>query len=47
MAYGLPASDRASAFEVHMAKGYNFSKIDYLVYKTGYDDGVYGKRKRY
>ena len=46
MAFGLPASDRASAFEVHMAKGYNFSKIDYLVYKMGYDDGQFGRKKR-
>ena len=46
MAYGLPASQRASAFEVHMAKGYNFSGKDYLVYKMGYDDGQFGRKKR-
>ena len=46
MAYGLPASQRASAFEVHMVKGYNFSKIDYLVYKMGYDDAQYGRKRK-
>tara|TARA_B100000035_G_scaffold290147_1_gene277049 strand:+ start:2651 stop:3250 length:600 start_codon:yes stop_codon:yes gene_type:complete len=45
--YGLPASSRASADEFYMARGYNFSSADYNVYKMGYNDGVYGKRKRY
>ena len=45
--YGLPASSRASAYEFHMSRGYNFSSADYNVYVMGYNDGVYGKRKRY
>jgi len=47
MAYGLPASQRASAFEVHMAKGYNFSKLDYNIYVMGYKDGQYGRKRKY
>ena len=45
--YGLPASSRASADEFYMARGYNFSSADYYVYKMGYDDGVYGRSKKY
>ena len=47
MAYGLPASQRASAFEVHMVKGYNFSKLDYKVYVMGYKDGQFGRKRKY
>ena len=46
MAYGLPASQRASALEVHMAKGYNFSKADYNVYVMGYNDGQFGRKRK-
>lgn len=45
--YGLPASERASAREFYMARGYNFSKADYSVYKMGYNDGVYGRSEKY
>lgn len=45
--YGLPASSSASAYEFYMSRGYNFSSADYNVYVMGYNDGVYGKRKRY
>ena len=40
--YGLPASDRASANEFYMSRGYNFSSADYYVYEMGFNDGVYG-----
>jgi hypothetical protein len=45
--YGLPASDRASANEFYMSRGYNFSSADYYVYEMGYNDGVYGRTKKY
>lgn len=45
--YGLPASDRASANEFYMSRGYNFSSADYPVYEMGYNDGVYGRSKQY
>ncbi|MBM3206837.1 MAG: hypothetical protein FJZ43_04430 [Candidatus Staskawiczbacteria bacterium] len=45
--YGLPASDRASAYEFYMSRGYNFSSADYYVYEMGYNDGVYGSTKKY
>lgn len=45
--YGLPASDRASAYEFYMSRGYNFSSADYPVYEMGYNDGVYGRSKQY
>ena len=45
--YGLPASDRASASEFYMSRGYNFSSADYYVYEMGYNDGVYGRSKKY
>ena len=47
MAYGLPASQRANAFEVHMAKGYNFSNADYNLYVTGYKDGQFARKRKY
>ncbi len=46
-AYGLPASESASAYEFYLAKGYNFSSADYNVYVMGYNDGMYGKSKQY
>ena len=45
--YGLPVSERASASEFYMARGYNFSSADYYVYEMGYNDGVYGRSKQY
>ena len=45
--YGLPASDRASAYEFYMSRGYNFSSADYPVYEMGYNHGVYGRSKQY
>lgn len=45
--YGLPASQRASAYEFYMSRGYNFSSADYYVYEMGYNDGVYGRSKQY
>ena len=45
--YGLPASERASASEFYMSRGYNFSSADYPVYEMGYNDGVYGNPKQY
>ena len=45
MAYGLPASQSASASEVYMAKGYNFSKLDYIIYVQGYKDGQFGRTR--
>lgn len=45
--YGLPASDRASAREFYMARGYNFSRADVRVYEMGYNDGLYGRSKQY
>lgn len=47
MAYGLPASETASADEVIMAKGYNFSGDDYYAYKKGYEDAMYGIPSKY
>ena len=45
--YGLPASERASAYEFYMSRGYNFSSADYPVYEMGYNDGMYGRSKQY
>ena len=45
--YGLPAYERVSASEFYMSRGYSYSKADYYVYKMGYEDGVYGRRKQY
>ena len=45
--YGLPSYERASASDFYIARGYNYSKADYYVYKMGYEDGVYGRRKQY
>jgi hypothetical protein len=45
--YGLPASERGSAYEYHMAYGYNYSSEDYALYEMGYNDGVYGRTKKY
>ena len=45
--YGLPASSSASAYEFYMAKRYNYSEADYKVYVMGYNDGLYGKTKKY
>ena len=41
--YGLPASERGSASEFYMSRGYNYSSADYYVYEMGYNDGVYGR----
>ncbi len=45
--YGLPASERGSASEFYMSRGYNYSSADYYVYEMGYNDGVYGRSKKY
>ena len=45
--YGLPASERGSASEFYMSRGYNYSSPDYYVYEMGYNDGVYGRSKKY
>ena len=45
--YGQPASSTVSAADYHMSRGYNFSSADQLVYKMGYEDGLYGRTKRY
>jgi len=45
--YGLPAYERVSAYEFYMSRGYNYSKADYYVYEMGYNDGVYGRNKKY
>ena len=45
--YGLPASERGSASEFYMSRGYNYSSADYYVYEMGYNDGVYGRNKKY
>tara|TARA_B100001758_G_C18314118_1_gene559513 strand:- start:183 stop:881 length:699 start_codon:yes stop_codon:yes gene_type:complete len=45
--YGLPAYERVSASEFYMSRGYNYSKADYYVYEMGYNDGVYGRNKKY
>lgn len=45
--YGLPASQRVTADQFYLARGYNFSTADYYVYKMGYNDGVYGRAKKY
>ena len=47
MAFGLPASETATADEVYMAYGYNFSDADIYVYRMGYEDGMYGKPQKY
>ena len=45
--YGQPASSTVSAADYYMSRGYNFSSADQLVYKMGYEDGLYGRTKRY
>ena len=45
--YGLPASERGSASEFYMSRGYSYSSADYYVYEMGYNDGVYGRSKKY
>lgn len=40
---GLPPSQRASAFEFYLARGYNFPKSDYPLYVKGYNAGLYAK----
>ena len=45
--YGLPASERGSASDFYMSRGYNYSSADYYVYEMGYNDGVYGRNKKY
>ena len=45
--YELSPSDRASASEYYMSRGYGYSTADYYVYEMGYKDGVYGKSKQY
>lgn len=47
MAYGLPASETASAYESYLAHGYNFSSADVTVYEMGYNDGMYGRTPEY
>ena len=47
MAYGLSASESATADESYMAHGYNFSSADVVVYKMGYNDGMYGRPQQY
>lgn len=47
MAYGLPASETASADESLMAHGYSFSSADVAVYRMGYNDGMYGRTAQY
>ncbi len=46
-AAGLLSSERVSAYEYYMSRGYNFSRADYYVYEMGYNDGVYGRNKQY
>jgi hypothetical protein len=38
--YGLPASERVSASEFYLSRGYNYSSADYYVYEMGFNDGV-------
>ena len=45
--YGQPASSTVSAADYYMSRGYNFSSADQLIYKMGYEDGLYGRTKRY
>ena len=47
MGYGLPASERATAFESYMAHGYNYSSADIPVYEMGYNDAISGNSKQY
>ena len=44
---GYGASNKASAYEFYMSRGYNFSSADYPVYEMGYNDGIYGRSKQY
>lgn len=47
MGYGLPAHERATAYESYMANGYNFSSADIAVYEMGYNDAISGKTAEY
>ena len=45
--YGLPASQRVSAYDYYMARGLKYSSADKGVYVMGYNDGINGRAKRH